>query len=51
MLTQHAVYAEMMKKVLSVFMDPARVQGQSTAEQIAEVVEAFRRSIGQMFQG
>ena len=37
-LTQHPAYAEMMKKVLAVFMDPARAQGQSTAEQIAEVV-------------
>ena len=37
-LTQHPAYAEMMKKVLAVFMDPVRAQGQSTAEQIAETV-------------
>lgn len=37
-LTAHPAYTEMMHKVLSVFMDPARTQGQSTAEQIAEVV-------------
>ena len=37
-LAQHPAYAEMMEKVLGVFTDPARAAGQSTPEQIAEVV-------------
>lgn len=37
-LVQHPAYAELVAKVLSVFMDPQRRAGGSTAEQIAEVV-------------
>jgi NAD(P)-dependent dehydrogenase (short-subunit alcohol dehydrogenase family) len=37
-LTQHPAYAALMQKVLSVFMDPARLARSSSAEAIAEVV-------------
>ena len=37
-LTQHPAYANLLQKVMSVFMDPARGHTSSTAEQIAEVV-------------
>jgi len=37
-LAEHPAYADVMKKVLSVFMDPSRSAGQSSPEQIAEVV-------------
>jgi hypothetical protein len=37
-LTQHPAYASLMKRVLGAFTDPERAKGQSTAEQIAEVV-------------
>lgn len=37
-LTSHEAYEEQMQNVLSVFMDPERQKGYSTADQIAEVV-------------
>lgn len=37
-LVMHPVYASLVQKVMSVFMDPARAAQQSTSEQIAEVV-------------
>lgn len=37
-LTEHPAYASLVKRVLSVFTDPERAKGHSTAEQIAEVV-------------
>jgi NAD(P)-dependent dehydrogenase (short-subunit alcohol dehydrogenase family) len=37
-LAQHPAYAELVAKVLGVFMDPVRAAEASTAEQIAEVV-------------
>lgn len=37
-LTQHPAYTTLVNKVLSVFQDPARRAGGSSAEQIAEVV-------------
>lgn len=37
-LAQHPAYDALMAKVLTVFMDPARALGHSSAEQIAEVV-------------
>ncbi len=37
-MTMHPAYNEQMQQVLSVFMDPERSKGYSTAEQIAEVV-------------
>ena len=37
-MTSHPAYVAIVTKVMSVFMDPARAAGHSTAEQIAEVV-------------